>query len=417
MCLSCPECPAAAATPIADPPVPREGQLRIGVLGDEIVVGVGDEALVNAWPWQMARLLRAFEPALATRGVLVKIFPRGGASLDPTSQRWVLDDPAFRGLQAWQPDVVVVALGSADLVTQRIATPRSDPDRPSVPKQLGDGALRLARTLGSWAKPPRVIVCLPPPSNPSWRRREHYDAGVDAFRAALTEAAAEVPFSVLDLPKVLAGTEGTLVQGYLPAGASAERLARGVAAAVAGRDPPAVASHFAPSQPPTGLERIDIIRAGEPLRVVDAARWSREEGAIKGMGAAAPLLADIGTGSGPFRVRWTVRIEGGPGAGPQLGLDDNWLRLEDNAGFMRADGPVFRGRPQIGPAAALWKRGEWIELEVRRAGEMIEYFVNNTLVFAVPAPGEDFQLVRFNPMASTVRVRDFIMEREPSQAP
>ncbi len=337
-------------------------------------------------------------------GYLVEVFPRATVSLDPDSGRWVGVSDQYLLARRWEPQIVVVAIGASDLV----GAANRNIDR------LSPGVAKLCELLDTLPGPPQVVLCTPPPAAPGWRRAQPFEAGANLLEQTIKAEAARRKLAVADVRTALRGSESSLVDGCVPTGESAQRYARCVAEAITGKPVPAGIGLYRPSEPPQGLETIEVVRDGVAVQARGAEKWKTVDGALVGEGPTSALFAATGVGNGRFRVRMRLAIEAGEGAAAQVGLDGDWFLFENKQENVSCDGVLFRGRPVLGPSKDFWTRGKWIDFEVRRAGQEIEYFIDGTLAYAVPCPVAAYDRIGINPMNSTVRLSSFTVEREPA---
>ncbi len=371
---------------------------HVAVLGDGAALGAGPSARLDAWPDQMGRLLG---PAYAVRS-----FVRQSSSADPKSTRFVGRTPEWEWLKEFDPDVVVLALGSADA---------SNEEFPAA-NRFGEGIDSLIDSLSALPRHPRIVICLPPPCAPTWSRAAIYRHHRVPVADALRGIAARRSLTLVDLDATLAGLEASLVEGVVADPFASERIAITVATAILGKAPASASGIYRPSEPPIGLVTRTLVAEGVASGISGVERWQAIDGALVGQGGDAGLGAMLRVGEGPFRMRIAMTVDGGEKDGPQVVLDEQFLLLENSQRSVQLNGELFRGRPSLAPSLEVWKRGVPIEVEVRRAHHDLEYWIDGKLLYAVPAPGRAFDVAGIVPRAAKVTLHAWTIEESPIEA-
>ncbi|MDZ4754876.1 MAG: SGNH/GDSL hydrolase family protein [Phycisphaerae bacterium] len=369
---------------------------HVAVIGDAAASGAGPTAKLDAWPEQLGRVLA---PDHATRS-----FVRINATTDPESPRYVFRSPDWPVIKAFEPAIVVVALGSADAM---------DPN--FVAQPFAERYAAVLDELLALPSHPTIVVCLPPPCDPRWSRAAVYQQHRTLAAADIKRCAAARSLAIVDLEPALLGSEATLTQGIVADAAAGERIATAVATVVLGK-PPAIASGmYRPIELPHGLVRRVLVENGTAHEVTGHHDWPLQDGALVASGATAGLATFLKIGEGPFSMRWRLIVEGGENDGPQLALDTHFVLLENSGGSVQVKGRVFRGNPILRPASEVWKRGVPFDVELRRAHHDIELRIDGVLLYVAPAPAAVFDVGGIIPRASTVRLLSWTVD-EPAQA-
>jgi len=325
-------------------------------------------------------------------------------STDPKSLRYLMKSPNWSAVEAFEPEIVVLALGSADAMDPKFAADR-----------FAAGYAGILDDLLALPSRPTLIVCLPPPCNPSWSRAAGYQQNRALAITEIRRCAEARSVTVVDLATALLGSEATLTQGIVADAAAGERIATAVATVVLGK-PPAIASGIYRSLDiPAGLVHRVMVADGKAYDVTGHHDWPPQDGALVATGATAGLATFLKIGEGPFTMRWRLIVEGGEGDGPQLALDENHVVLDNGARSVQVKGKLFRGHPFLRPAHEAWKRGVPFDVELRRVHHDIELRIDGVLLYVAPAPAAVFDIGGIIPRTATVRLLSWTVD-EPPQA-
>lgn len=138
---------------LQDLQMPSEKALKVACVGNSITDGHGiDMSDLIGYPAHLGRLLGD--------GYSVKNFGVSARTMSNTGDHPYQQEPAWQACKEWQPDVVVVKLGTNDTKPHNWATAKDD--YVSSMRQMVD-------TLRAMPTNPRIILCAPIPAyKPSW---------------------------------------------------------------------------------------------------------------------------------------------------------------------------------------------------------------------------------------------------------
>ncbi|MGC1276542.1 MAG: GDSL-type esterase/lipase family protein [Planctomycetaceae bacterium] len=200
--------PLAAAEPAKDGPV------RVACVGDSITFGSGiDDRDENSYPAVLDRLLGD--------GYEVRNFGVGGATLQKTGDKpyWTLD--AFKDVSAFNPQIVVVKLGTNDTKPQNwhgVDSYRID-------------LLALLNHFKSLPEEPQVFICTPVPVHKdAFGIREEVVRGEVVPTVKQTAEKTKTP--LIDLYTALSDSGDDFPDGVHPNAAGARKIAETVAKSI-----------------------------------------------------------------------------------------------------------------------------------------------------------------------------------------
>lgn len=203
-----------AAPLSAAEPSDQEGPIRVACVGDSITFGSGvDDRDKNSYPAQLDRLLGD--------KYVVRNFGVSGATLQKRGDKpyWSLE--AFKDVSAFQPDIVVIKLGTND----------SKPQNWHGTKPFQIDLLAMIRHFRELPDGPQVLVCTPVPV--------HKDAfGIreeivrDEIVPTVKEAAESKDVPVIDLYETLEEAGDDFPDGVHPNAHGAKLIAEAVAKAI-----------------------------------------------------------------------------------------------------------------------------------------------------------------------------------------
>lgn len=380
----------------AEPPASRA--IRVAVLGDSFTKAVDRERPFDGWPEQLGRML-------GERSEVVNC-SRSGNRLGPGTRQFVLEMPEFRRAEDARADVVVLALGSADLAVSGGGDPES----------LRGGLIQVLEGMKVFRPEPKVFLCIPPATVAGPRAAMYADAlAVNA--PMFIEFATARGIGVIDLRPA---TEGVAApDGGLPAASpeAANRIASTVFRAITGEDPPAGSGPYRDSFDPTAFDRRTLFPAQETP--VAARGWTVGEGGsagrlVSGEGAE-PLLMEGAIPEGPFRMRWSIRWSAGPAmaerGGPQFGAGGNWLSLDNRSANLQVTGPDVRGRPDLPASARVAPQGTPLEIELRRSQGVLEWRIDGKPVHAAAITSKALANAGLDPMGARVELESWTLDR------
>lgn len=187
--------------------------VRVACLGDSITYGHGlaDQAASSYPAVLQSRLGPGFE---------VRNFGVNGATLFSKGDKPYRKERAFRSAVGFDPNVVVLALGTND-------------SKPQNWRHAGDLAADVSAFVEAFRTlpgKPVIVVCLPPPV--AENAFGISEARLQELRPMLTTAAKDRKLTVIDLNAALAGQPGLFPDGVHPNAAGARAIAEAVAKAI-----------------------------------------------------------------------------------------------------------------------------------------------------------------------------------------
>jgi len=379
----------------AEPPAPRA--IRVAVLGDSFTKAVDRERPFDGWPEQLGRML-------GERSEVVNC-SRSGNRLGPGTRQFVLEMPEFRRAEDARADVVVLALGSADLAVAGGGDPES----------LRGGLIQVLEGMKVFRPEPKVFLCIPP-ATVSGTRAELYAQALSVNAPMFIEFAAVRGMGLIDLRPA---TEGIAPpDGGLPSASpeAATRIAATVFRAITGDEPPAGAGPYLDSFDPAAFDRRTLLPAGDAT--IAAKGWSVANGESAGRlvnkDDAAALLMEGAIPEGPFRMRWILRWSAGPSmsqrGGPQFGAGGNWLSLDNRNASLQVAGPDIRGRPELPASARVAPQDTTIEIELRRSQGVLEWRIDGKPVYATPITSKTLATAGLDPMGARVELESWTLD-------
>lgn len=194
-------------------PAPKEDAVRVACIGDSITEGHGlDMRSVNGYPARMQRLLGD--------RYWVKNFGVSARTLMDTGDFPYMNETAWRDALAFNPDVVVVKLGTNDTKDYNWTS------RKAFAKDLE----KMVKALQDLPSAPKIYLCTPVPAfKPGWTINEHLIAEevIPAIRKAVKKYGLA---GLIDLHTAFEGQE-ELIQddGIHPNAAGAQKMAETIA--------------------------------------------------------------------------------------------------------------------------------------------------------------------------------------------
>ena len=197
-------------------PAPKEDAIRVACIGDSITEGHGlDLRSVNGYPARMQRLLGD--------RYWVKNFGVSARTLMDAGDFPYMNETAWRDALAFNPDVVVVKLGTNDTKDYNWTS------RKAFAKDLE----KMVKALQALPSNPKIFLCSPVPAfKPGWTINERLIAG--EVIPALEQAVKKYGLAgLIDLHTAFEGQE-ELIQddGIHPNGAGAQKMAETIARAI-----------------------------------------------------------------------------------------------------------------------------------------------------------------------------------------
>lgn len=204
--------------------MPSDSAIKVACVGNSITDGAGiDMAEVKGYPAVLNRRLGA--------GYDVKNFGVSGRTMSNSGNRPYMKEDSWRDCLDWNPDIVVIKLGTND--TKDINWPTAEKDFSICLKEMVD-------SLQARPKAPRIVLCTPIPAfQTEWTIRD--SVIVDGVIPQLEAFAKENNLELLDLhtPMLAADKEGLMTPDLIhPNAKGAQRMAQLVADQLR-KDPPA----------------------------------------------------------------------------------------------------------------------------------------------------------------------------------
>ena len=210
---------AAAPTPVKT--AAYTNPIKLACVGDSITQGVGT-AKGQSWPTQIQKLLGA--------GWQVKNFGISGTTLLKGGDRPYQKHLAFANAKAFNPDVVVIILGTND----------TKPQNWKIKDQFAADYQDMIKQFAELPSKPRIFICYPP-----------YIAGKGNFGINEENTKAEFPMidkaagamkvDVIDVHGALVGKDALIPDRVHPNTAGAAEIAKAVYTGLTGKTPPAEA--------------------------------------------------------------------------------------------------------------------------------------------------------------------------------
>jgi lysophospholipase L1-like esterase len=195
---------------------PKQDAIRVACIGDSITDGHGiDLRTVNGYPAQMQGMLGD--------GYVVKNLGVSARTMSNAGDLPYMNELAWEDALAFQPDVVVIALGTNDTKTHNWK------DR----KTFANDLQKMIEALEALPTKPRIFVCTPPPAGENgWTINEKLIA--DEVVPAVQKAVKKNKLAgVIDLHEAFTGQENLIqADGIHPTQQGARRIAEIVAKAI-----------------------------------------------------------------------------------------------------------------------------------------------------------------------------------------
>lgn len=197
-------------------PAPKQGAVRVACIGDSITEGYGlDLRAVNGYPAKLQKLLG--------EDYCVKNFGVSARTMLSTGDFPYMNETAWQDAQAFEPDVVVIKLGTNDTKDYNWT------DRKAFSKDLE----KMVKTLQALPSRPKIYLCTPIPAfKPGWTINEKLIAG--EVIPALEKAVKKYKLAgLIDLHTVFEGKERLVLEdGIHPNDVGARLIAETVAKVV-----------------------------------------------------------------------------------------------------------------------------------------------------------------------------------------
>jgi lysophospholipase L1-like esterase len=197
---------------------PMPDAVRIACVGDSITWGsiIRDRAH-NSYPGQLAAKLGS--------GYVVANFGASGSFVLRSSPKPFRDDPFFEQSLSFQPNIVVLSVGTNDA-------------KPEIWRHgkysFYSSLAQLIETYQSLPEHPRVILALPPPLFAQKQRGENLDL---ALRPKMKKLAMDMGIELIDLAKPFRGRKELFWDGIHPNVQACGIMAQTVATSISGTRP------------------------------------------------------------------------------------------------------------------------------------------------------------------------------------
>ncbi|MCA9321758.1 MAG: hypothetical protein KDB53_13535, partial [Planctomycetes bacterium] len=375
--------------------LPAQEPRRVACVGDSITEGSANaDARRNSWPLILGRELEVVRPG----GFRVANFGSSGATLARRGPKPYREQEVYEKSLAFEPDVVVINLGTNDAVlkTWEVVGPdfaqdlrdlvgvyRALPSRPQV---------WLSRLTPMFDHHPRFLECQP--------GRAEVDAVLDAV-------AAELGLEVIDLGRGLEGRPLLCPDGLHPNTAGNALIAAAVQRALVGED--ALPDRSLRPRPVKG-EVLGLVEKGRALRAI-ATGFSAGEHGIEGRGPEAFLEAGVSLAAGDFHLRARLRMLRQENSAAAFHLGDDVFGFEGARGRAFRNGPNMGGLRLLHPSELLWEREAWIDFEVVRNDGTVWFLVDGQIVDMALVSGPVARF-GFSPMRSTMQVASWTVVGE-----
>ena len=210
---------------LADLQMPADTAVKVACVGNSITDGAGiDMAELKGYPATLSRLMGA--------GYAVKNFGVSGRTMANSGDRPYQNEPAWHQCLEWQPDVVVIKLGTNDSKTRNWEGKAENDLIPSLQVMMD--------SLNALPKKPRVVLCTPIAAfQTEWTIRD--SVIVNHLIPQLADYAKKNNIELLDLhtPFVNADKEGWMTNDLIhPNAKGASKMAELIAEQLR-KDPPA----------------------------------------------------------------------------------------------------------------------------------------------------------------------------------
>ena len=194
---------------------PKQDAIRVACIGDSITDGHGiDLRTVNGYPAQMQGMLGD--------GYFVKNLGVSARTMMDSGDYPYMNELAWQDALAFQPDVVVIALGTNDTKTHNWVNK----------KYFTNDLQKMIDALKALPTNPRIFVCTPPPAlKDSWTISEK---GIEELIPMIQKAVKKNKLAgVIDLHEAFSGQENLIQEdGIHPTQQGARRIAEIVAKAI-----------------------------------------------------------------------------------------------------------------------------------------------------------------------------------------
>lgn len=190
--------------------------VKVACIGDSITDGSNiPDRQNNSYPAQLVSLLRKIDD---TREWEAQNFGVGGATLLQKGDKPYIEQPAYRQALVWQPDMVVIMLGTND----------SKPQNWAYDTEFVSDYCALIDSFAGLASHPRIWICKPVPAF-----TDIYAISNRVIRfeiiPLIDEIARQKHVEVIDLYTPLLGADALFPDGIHPNAAGAGRMAQVVA--------------------------------------------------------------------------------------------------------------------------------------------------------------------------------------------
>ncbi|MCP4092710.1 MAG: hypothetical protein GY747_04605 [Planctomycetes bacterium] len=368
----------------------QEQVIRIACVGDSITEGNANlDYLVNAWPLILDRFLEELKPGVYES----RNFGRSGATMLRKGRKPYWDQDVFAKSKDYQPNIVIINLGTNDAVNANWLERGSDFEK--------DYRALIEIYLGLASQPQVYLSNLTPMTYPHPRVQEcePHRAEIESIICALAD---EYGLEIIDFKQSLMHKSWLLTDGLHPNTGGNEQMARAAAKALTGQLPK-IDNSIRPKA--VSGWTFPMLLGGRASEVY-LGTWQQSESWVEGTGATKNLVARVGLGEGDFHIRARLRMKGQKNSAAGFVLDDNFFGFEGNTGRVFRNGGTFGRLRLLFAAETMWERDSWIDFDVVRNGEMVWWMVNGFILDMAHLPGQ-IDKISFDPNRSQMQIKSW----------
>lgn len=377
---------------ICQPPARAQSAtpIRVACVGDSITEGnANPEHLTNSWPLILGRLLEEHAPGRYE----VQNFGLSGATALRAGSRPYWDQAVFPASQAFQPNLVVINLGTND------AHPRNWSEHG---ESFAKDYLGLVTTYQGLDSKPRLWLSNLTQIYPHYGAFEVSGANRQRVEEVIDATAASSELPVIDFANPTSGVPQLFPDGLHPNTAGNELMAMAVFRALTGEAP--MRDDSIRPRPVQGPSHV-LIEQGQ-ARQVSLGDWTQGEGWVTGSGAKQWLKSGLQLPGGDFHLRARLRMLDQQNSAACFSINGNVFGFEGAKGTLFRNGPQMGGLRLLHPAELLWERDSWIEFEVIRNGKQVWFLVNGFVAEMARIPGP-IEFMGFDPTRSRMQVAEW----------
>jgi len=367
-----------------------QAEVRVACVGDSITEGTANaDHLVNSWPKILGRMLEADLPGAYQVGN----FGRSGATLLKRGDRPYWGQDVYSEGLAYQPQVVVINLGTNDAAQRNWAEHGGEFETDyrdlieTYQAQEPEPRILLSNLTAMYEPHPRSVECA---------------SNRVVIEDVITKLAGEYGLEIIDFKAPTVDRAKLFPDGLHPNTAANELMAMTAFEAITGQVAPG--DPTIRPQPVRGQAKVLLGEGG--LEAVRLGSWKRTGGLLEGTGEGQALLADIGIDGGDFYLSARLRMLDQESCAAGFLINDNFFGFEGAAKTVFRNGPQMGGLRLLHRSEDLWERDAWIEFEAIRNGDQVWFKVNGFVVDMATIPGPIKQ-VGFEPNRARMQVSDW----------